>query len=534
MTVHLISPWTPRVHYRIKQEPPRTIEEFLKLQNWDYWPRDITLKDVDKWSYSLNKIKEDSSFISIYSHLWGNVPRVYDAALLMDSRLEECSALVKEHASKLFEWGHVFCKKRSPERLQKYKAALGKCHKKKKIMLSDEMETKKNIEDCSFSGFKADELTHLPRHLDAKRIYLFILKSRNFDEKHLKVWKTHFLSQASVALLHDSFWWWFLHKFKPDRENQDFLFDRISESYVILFMSIPLYRKDAFFRVYPDCLAQAIYATFQEAFPDSSDLFNDEFKEELGNNISLWLSGLRPRRGFWTQWKLKELATTTIHGSLKTSSKSLMEQITRSNERITNTIDFDMTKILSDPRFYNKSASKSDPRLPAKSHYVAAGPEFNRVLFNFGGKSPLILYYLKIHELTGISKAPKQIKIKFTEICREPSPTPTYRDVIKEARRYFLKNQKEFKIESHRTNEEIKLIRQQQERIDKEFDRLQEKATKKPHEARKDSDKFLYKLFSELQTEKEFLASLSSSAVTSTTEDNFEEAEGSEVGNDKI
>ncbi|XP_008051030.1 protein FAM227B, partial [Carlito syrichta] len=156
--------------------------------------------------------------------------------------------------------------------------------------LSEEMETEKNIESCSFTGFKANELTQLPRHLDAERIYLFILKTHNFDKRVFKTWKTHFLSEASIALLHDCFWWWFLHKFKPDRENQDCLFDRISESYVTLFMSIPLRRKDAFFQVYPDCLAQAIYATFQEAFPESSKLFNDEFKEDLGNNIFLWLS----------------------------------------------------------------------------------------------------------------------------------------------------------------------------------------------------------------------------------------------------
>lgn len=37
---------------------------------------------------------------------------------------------------------------------------------------------------------------------------------------------------------------------------------------------------------------KAIYATFQEAFPESSELFNDEFKENLGSNIFLWLSGM--------------------------------------------------------------------------------------------------------------------------------------------------------------------------------------------------------------------------------------------------
>lgn len=59
---------------------------------------------------------------------------------------------------------------------------------------------------------------------------------------------------------------------------------------------------------------------------------------------------------------------------------------------------------------------------PLQSHYISTGPEFNRVLFNFGGRSPLILYYLKMHELAGISKAPRQTKIKLTEISQEPYP----------------------------------------------------------------------------------------------------------------
>ncbi|XP_014635889.1 PREDICTED: protein FAM227B-like [Ceratotherium simum simum] len=81
-------------------------------------------------------------------------------------------------------------------------------------------------------------------------------------------------------------------------------------------------------------------------------------------------------------------------------------------------------------------------------------------------------------------------------------------------------------MEKHRINEEIKLLRQQQERIDKELDRLQAKATKKPYEVKDDFEKFLHKLRSEAQTEREFLASLSSSS--STTENyNFEE-EGQE------
>nr|XP_044620851.1 protein FAM227B isoform X2 [Equus asinus] len=496
----------------------------------DYWPREIPFEDDDKWLYTLKKIEEDTSFSSIYTHLWGKVPRIYDPLLIMESRLEECLILLENHASKIFEWNRVLSKTSSHEKLERYKAFLRKYQKKKKIMLSAEMETKKNIEGCNFSGFKTNELTQLPRHLDAERIYLYILKAHNFDEKVFKIWKTYFLSEASIALLHDCFWWWFLHKFKPNRENQDSLFDRISESYVTLFMSIPLSRKDAFFQVYPDCLAQAIYAAFQEAFPESSNLFNDEFKQDLGNNIFLWLSGLKPHKGFWTHWKLNELATTTIHGTKKIPSDAVKDCIARSQERITASIDFNMAEILKNPRAYTLLTSKEVPRLSSlttKSHYSSSGPEFNRVLFNFGGQSPLILYYLKMHELNGISKIPRQTKIKFTEILREPPPAPTYRDIIKEAKRQFAKNQKDLRMEKHRISEEIKLLRQRQERIDKELDRLQTKATKKPHEAKDDFEKFLHKVRPEAQIEREFLASLSSSSTT-TENCNLEEEESQE------
>uniref|UniRef100_A0A8C5XHN6 Family with sequence similarity 227 member B n=2 Tax=Microcebus murinus TaxID=30608 RepID=A0A8C5XHN6_MICMU len=291
-----------KFNHQKTQEPPQTIEEFLKFQNWDHWPRDVCITDDDKWSHNLNKIKEDSSFIIIYTHLWENVPRTFESIVNMESRLDECASLLKIHASKIFEWTSMVSKPGSYGKLEKYSTFLKKEHTKKKIMLSDEMKTEKNIEGCNFIGFKQTELTQLPRHLDAERIYLFILKAHNFEERVFQIWKTHFLSEASIALLHDSFWWWFLHKFK----------------------------------VYPDCLTQAIYVTFLEAFPLSTNLFNDEFKEDLGNNIFLWLSGLKPQKGFWKHWKLKDLSTTTIHGSKRAPSKSIKERIASSQERLSN------------------------------------------------------------------------------------------------------------------------------------------------------------------------------------------------------
>ncbi|CAO2578994.1 Protein FAM227B [Lemmus lemmus] len=505
-----------KVQWQKCHDPPKTFEEFLKSQNWDYWPRDIRFRDSDLWEDVLKKLEEDISFASIYSSLWSSVPRTFEAVSTVDFRLRECSRLLQQQSFHLFECDRMISKKSSYTYLERHKAFLKEHYRKRKIMLSDEMETEKNIEGCNFSGFKQNELTQLPRHLDAKQIYLFILRNNNFEEKVIKVWKTYILSDCSIALLHDSFWWWFLHKFKPDRRDQDCLFDRISESYVTLFIRIPHRRKDAFFKVYPDCLAQAIYAAFQESFPESSDLFNNEFKEELGNTIFLWLSGLKPQSGFWTRWRLNELCTTTIHGNKRAPLKSVKKRIISSQEHIASTIDFNMANILKNPKAHTTSVLKEEStasKVAAKSHYRSFGPEFHRVLFNFGGQSPLILYYLKMHQKGGISITHNKKESKLTKILKEPPPAMTYCDIIKEAKRKFTKNKKDFRRAKQRIKEDIKELKEQQEKIDKELDRLQAKASKNIQEVKIDFENFLHKLRVEAKLKEEFggsSASLSS------------------------
>ena len=48
-----------------------------------------------------------------------------------------------------------------------------------------------------------------------------------------------------------------------------------------------------FLQVYPDALAQAIYAVYHEAFPESERHFDDEFKQKLVYTVFEWISGKR-------------------------------------------------------------------------------------------------------------------------------------------------------------------------------------------------------------------------------------------------
>ncbi|XP_069844509.1 protein FAM227B-like [Dipodomys merriami] len=94
-------------------------------------------------------------------------------------------------------------------------------------------------------------------------------------------------------------------------------------------------------------------------------------------------------------------------------------------------------------------------------------------------------------------------------------PAPTYRDVIKEAKRQFAKNKKDFRIGKHTIAEEIKDLRERQERIDQEIGRLQEKSTKKPFEAKADFENFLHQLHIEADSERRHMESPSSSSGSS-------------------
>ncbi|KAM4602958.1 protein FAM227B-like [Polymixia lowei] len=100
----------------------------------------------------------------------------------------------------------------------------------------------------------------------------------------LKIWKPFFVSCLPVATLKDTFWWFFLQvcmSHMEDEENR--LFDRIAGVFVSLVMTAQVDVKDRRFKVYADCLAQAVYTSFYGAFPDSKERLGDDFKRDLAD-----------------------------------------------------------------------------------------------------------------------------------------------------------------------------------------------------------------------------------------------------------
>ena len=60
-------------------------------------------------------------------------------------------------------------------------------------------------------------------------------------------------------------------------------------------------------QLYPDVVAQSVYSTYIHAYPTSWNSFDDEFKTELCQFISLWQVGTKPLPNSWEKWELSLL-----------------------------------------------------------------------------------------------------------------------------------------------------------------------------------------------------------------------------------
>ena len=60
-------------------------------------------------------------------------------------------------------------------------------------------------------------------------------------------------------------------------------------------------------QMYPDVVAQCVYTTFIYAYPTSWNNFDEEFKTELCQFISLWQVGTKPLPNSWGKWELELL-----------------------------------------------------------------------------------------------------------------------------------------------------------------------------------------------------------------------------------
>ncbi|XP_053221336.1 protein FAM227B isoform X2 [Podarcis raffonei] len=520
-------------------QPPRTFEEFLVSQKLDDWPRFPYMPEMDTQPL-VAKLKKDYALETITKCLHDNAPISTKIISDLEKRMDECKMRVHEHAdvvlyleskeSEKDDQEGVFieqdtCLSESTSSLPRKKK------KKKKVQIAADTidhTSSKRVENYKFPGFKPMKVMKLPNHLEPAQLWDSVLKVQTFKGVDTKILKKLFISEASLAILQDCFWWWFLHKFKPDQAEQDHLFDRISDSFVALLLSTPSFIKDPFFQMYPDCLSQAIYVTFCEAFPESRLRFTDEFKEELMDLVFQWIRGFKPQKSAWKKWNLFWLEAPLTQ-TQKTDSLHKLSSLKLQNSVIkTRSIgkSWSRSPIADQPQVHfqlEKEEPKEvevTPKKKAESHYIGDGPDFQRSLFNLGGQSPLVVYYLKMHGISNTLANMRAYRINHIEICKVPPASPTYRDAIAESQKIAEKRHNDFLNFEHKCADELAHLQRQRKKVNRTYKRMLATITKKRTESRLQTESFI----SQRETPKpchstSTPASTSTSTVSSAAED---------------
>ncbi|XP_047644366.1 protein FAM227A [Phacochoerus africanus] len=117
-----------------------------------------------------------------------------------------------------------------------------------------------------------------------------------------------FLFSPSLrAIWLDSFWWIFHERYQPKKEIQSKLFDRIAQHYAfLLFRESRSHYEEALLKRLPSILSKALYTSFCCCFPQS--WFNThEFKSDICNTMSLWISGTYPCPQSYSNWDYSKL-----------------------------------------------------------------------------------------------------------------------------------------------------------------------------------------------------------------------------------
>ncbi|XP_071167028.1 protein FAM227B-like isoform X11 [Mytilus edulis] len=555
-----------------KVKPPTNIEEFLAAEKLDDWPYPMATEgplDLENEALLLGSQDDIAAIIR------DSAPIGLHMMEDLESDLEDLEKKLKFYADQILAEDDQETKK--VERLPFSSARTFmtemtdsdavKTHHSAKVPKSLDfaesmLETRKRtIEFCQFPGFRHGELVELPAQIESLPILHKITKAQDFNPGFKKFWKKLFLSEASVAVLQDTFWWIFLNKFDEGRnttENKSLLYDRIADSYVALFTSIHNDVKDKFLGVYPNCLAQAVYLIYRQAFPESSNKLADEFKQELCNTVFEWITGIKAPGQIFNKWDVKKMETDSAKG--KKADKQVSEttqkimQAAALNKEVSASLDMEsfhkvidnlgsggqgsvssarqtpqgasreITKmtnfslptngtVTSQQGMYNTFSRTSPSRLATcgstvrrkfaqqidaylndtstESHQIGPGPEYERVMFNVQGRSPLISHYLHMRQLRDFHQPGK--KIRRTEISALPPEGPTYRQLIQKSIAMSEAIQREYQKICEETDQEIYELKRRQRESNMEFNKLSKELmmTKNPLDLKILSDKIL-------------------------------------------
>ncbi|XP_071075166.1 protein FAM227A [Dasypus novemcinctus] len=300
-----------------------------------------------------------------------------------------------------------------------------------------------------------------------------------------------FLSSPSPRTIWlDTFWWIFHERYQPNKEVQNKLFDRISRHYAsLLYHDSRSCYEEALLKRFPSLLSQALYTSFCSCFPQS--WFNlPEFKSDLCNTVSLWMSGIYPCPQSYENWNYSELDPersrreelmsqrrrlirgrhfslfskkcswtketqrkkfcpqsflNAVNGSGSSARQNSRENSCKTTKESRHSLTLrkatKLTKRISEAREYKAL-------LPKQSCPACKSPELTSNLFNIYGKSPLIVHFLHNYSILR-HHGQDVLMVRREKTASTPESTLTYAEIIRQT----LRNMKEQKDKLSQLNQ---------------------------------------------------------------------------------
>ncbi|KAI9101196.1 hypothetical protein DFS34DRAFT_676653 [Phlyctochytrium arcticum] len=317
-----------------------------------------------------------------------------------------------------------------------------------------------------------DPTVALPHNVSCRKVLKSVLQER---PQHRRTWKDTMLCPETECILKDTFWYLFFSHWRPTApaadEQQEKLFARIAQSYVTLLLKSTQKDKDEFCTVYPDILAQAVYCSFRECFPDSTQVFDNPFKTKICDLLSEWMNGLRPTFPHCNKWNIRGEHQGTLPLKLPEGSRDARDGQDASF----------MNEIMGRSDSTQRDGSKNGQEIV--SCPIGPGPQTQRVWFDANGNSGIVERYL--------GKVERRIlTIHRAEVIRETltSTNPTYRQLIAESVRRSKKLQKAYKAsQDEAQREKNRLLQNLNDQLHRERQRIW-KILAKPEQVKNSAD----------------------------------------------
>lgn len=406
--------------------PPSTYSEWFQYNNIVTWPVDPEEINDTKWlDIDIGSIEDLSSAIKKRAPFQvENLDSILAEVDFLDQKVDKfAQCFFGMRSKKTFDSARQDVKKSIKSSFDNRRKSVGQTNQ--------ESLKARNMDLAIFPGFQPSEMTILPAAIEGPKLLNNISRLQNFSTSFRKIWKHFFLSEASVCVLQDAFWWVFLDLSRKSisKESKSVikskLFDRMANNFVYLFISIPFHAKDHFFEFYPSCLSQAVYSAFFAAFPLSSVRFNHKFRKYLIDLIYEWVSGICPEK----ELVLKHWNLETLETQYKFSHDSFDEPISVLKSQLS----FDQHTFLD---IYNKYDVETigDKRLsPTKkkvSHHVAGEDKLNKILFNVFGQGPFIKHFLNTKNLQNEQEILNKVVTRTERNYEKKKTCQTYNDII--------------------------------------------------------------------------------------------------------